>query len=83
MNQGKMPRTFFHGSCGNVDDDPDIFQPVSIGVTKNFPAITVKVDPDGATLNTARLRTELGLDDLDRLIEALTEAREWLETHQK
>ena len=78
-----MPRTFFHGSNGNVENDPDIFQPVSIGVTKNFPAITVKVDPDGAMLNTARLRTELGIDDLDEVIEALTEAREWLEIHQK
>lgn len=79
----KLPRTFFHGEHGPLEDDPDIFRPTSIGITRNSPAITVKADPDGAVLNTARLRTELGIHELDELVLALEEARTYLETHQK
>lgn len=79
----KLPRTFFSGERGSLEDDPDFFQPALIGFARSFPVITVKCNTDGATLNAARLRTELTLSELDELVTALSEAREWLETHQK
>ena len=71
-----------YGEHGSVED-PDLFHPVSVGVTRLAPKYTVKADPDGATLNTASTRSEPQVDELDELILALTEARDWLQEHEK
>ncbi len=79
----KMPRTFSHGEHGPVDDDPDIFMPVTAGISRVTPKITVRADPDGATMNVTSVRMHLTLDELEELIPALDEVRDYLTTHGK
>lgn len=79
----KLPRGFFHGEHGAAEDDPDIFAPVAVGLSRTTPKISVRADPDGAVLNVANVRTDLTLDELEELIPALEEARDYLTTHGK
>lgn len=79
----KMPRTAFHGEHGPVDDDPDYVAPITVGLKQVAPKITVRVDPSGATMNVTSVRMDLTLDELEELIPALQEARDYLEVHGK
>lgn len=79
----KMPRTEFHGEHGEVDDDPDFFAPVTAGINRVTPKIIVRADPHGATMNVTSVRMDLSLDELEELIPALEEARDYLTTHGK
>lgn len=76
-----LKKTAWSGEHGGVED-PDIFEPISIGSAPTPAAVSVAADPHGARLITANPITKMGLDEVDSLINALTEARDYLEIHQ-
>lgn len=77
-----LKRTAWSGEHGGVED-PDIFEPQHIGSAPVLPKVRVNADPHEIRLITINSNTALGMNEVTDLIDALQEARDYLETHQK